>query len=276
LTEAAALRVVERRPERAWAEWLFRRSILKQLKFEKICQLLGPVGDQNCLDIGSDNGVISYKLRQRGGRWSSADLDPRSVRALRELVQERVYAIDANRTSFQDAEFDMVVIVDFLEHIPDDAAFMVELSRILRPGGTLIVNAPLVRDSWLVRWRDSVGLTDELHGHLRRGYTPESLRDLASRGGFEVERIETHTRTISKFMDSLMVWALSRLLKGDGGKGASRGLVVRRRHLDHHRWASGLYALVYPAIDLVCQLDHLLAKDPGYMIIARARRVGQT
>ena len=203
MTDAIELDSRAQQPNRVWADWLFRRSILKQLKFKNIREYLGPVDGLKCLDIGSDNGVISYKLRQLGGIWSSADIDPRSVQIMRELVVTRVYQIDDRQTPFQDDEFDTVVIVDFLEHIPDDTGFMSELNRILRPGGALILNAPLVRNGWLMRLRELMGLTEQMHGHLRPGYTAETLEGLTSDGRFKLERIGTHTRTISKFMDSL-------------------------------------------------------------------------
>ncbi len=68
-------------------EQLFNRSVLKQRKYQEITALLGPTDLLDCLDIGSDNGVISYLLRQRGGTWQSADLDKQSVRAIQELVK---------------------------------------------------------------------------------------------------------------------------------------------------------------------------------------------
>ena len=276
MTGAIELETRAQQPNRTWADWLFKRSILKQLKFKNIREYMGPVEGLKCLDIGSDNGVISYKLRQLGGNWASADLDPRSVQSMRELVETRVYQIDDRKTPFQDDEFDTVVIVDFLEHIPDDAGFMIELSRILRPGGTLILNAPLIRGGWLMRLRESMGITESTHGHLRPGYTLDSLKSLASSGQFEMVRMGTHTRTISKFVDSLMVWTISWLTKKETPEGLGRGLVVDRRDLDRHRWVSRLYALIYPMIYLASKLDHLLFFDPGYMIIAKAKNLKGT
>jgi 2-polyprenyl-3-methyl-5-hydroxy-6-metoxy-1,4-benzoquinol methylase len=103
-----------------WPVRLFRKSVLKQNKYNVITTLLGQTDHLHCLDIGSDNGVISYLLRQRGGTWKSADLEDSAVQSIRELVQDDVFKIDGRRTSFEDNEFDRVVIVDFLEHIQTD------------------------------------------------------------------------------------------------------------------------------------------------------------
>ena len=162
-----------------WALPLFRRSVLKQAKLDQITRLLDAPAGRECLDIGADNGVISLLLRRLGGRWSSADLDERAVASIRELVGERVYRLDGARTPFPDRSFDQVVVVDYLEHVADDAAFVRELARIVRPGGSVIINVPHLKPaSRLNRLRHAIGLTDAWHGHLRPGYRLEQLRAL--------------------------------------------------------------------------------------------------
>ena len=79
--------------EADWAVSLFRRSVLKQAKFRRIESLLDEPSGRTNLDIGADNGVISYLLRQRGGRWYSADLDERAVESIRQLVRSDVYQL---------------------------------------------------------------------------------------------------------------------------------------------------------------------------------------
>ncbi len=57
---------------------------------------------------------------------------------------------------FPDASFDCVVSFQVIEHIRDDAAFVREVRRVLRPGGRFIVSTPnrlmsLTRNPWHVR-----------------------------------------------------------------------------------------------------------------------------
>ena len=66
-------------PDAEWAVALFNRSVLKQAKYRRVLELMDDPSGKTSLDIGADNGVISYLLRQRGGRWYSADLDPGAV-----------------------------------------------------------------------------------------------------------------------------------------------------------------------------------------------------
>ena len=76
------------------------------------------------------------------------------------------------RAAFPDRSFDLVVVIDFLEHIAGDRGFVAELRRILRDDGVLVVNVPHRKPWSLIRpLRLALGLTDEQHGHLRPGYS---------------------------------------------------------------------------------------------------------
>ena len=81
--------------DRNWPVLLFNKSVLKQRKYREITHLLGEPDHLHCLDVGSDNGVISYLLREKGGTWKSADLDEKSVNSIRQLVNLDVFQIDS-------------------------------------------------------------------------------------------------------------------------------------------------------------------------------------
>ena len=92
---------------------------------------------------------------------------------------------DGQRLPFPDATFDRIIAAEVMEHIPDDEAAAAELSRVLKPGGTLAVTVP----AWLpevVCWK----LSDEYHapkvegGHVRI-YTEAELRGKLAAAGLE-------------------------------------------------------------------------------------------
>lgn len=254
-----------------WAIKLFEKSILKQQKYQQITDLLGSTDGLHCLDIGSDNGVISYLLRQRGGSWKSADLTPEVVEAIRGLVESDVYQINGERTPFADDAFDCVVIIDFLEHIPNDAAFIQELHRILKPGGALIINVPHIKPSLLRRLRIMLGQTDEKHGHLRPGYTDAMLRNLLG-DAFKIETSHTYSKFFIEFIDTVMVAALN-ALKREPTPETSKGVVVTDSDLNKFKKMFRLYSLIYPVVWLFSKLDALLFFRSGYMLILKARVV---
>jgi SAM-dependent methyltransferase len=256
--------------ETEWAVALFHKSVLKQAKLRHILELLDdPAGKVN-LDIGADNGVISYLLRQRGGEWSSADLDERAVASIRQLVGTEVYQLDGPRTPFPDGRFDQIVVVDYLEHIHDDRAFAVELTRILAPGGHVIINVPhLQPGSPLVGFRHRIGLTDEWHGHVRAGYTVRSLTEtLGPR--FRLERAVTYSRFGSELVDTALNGVYEVMRKRRGASASAKGTVVTETDVRRYRKQFRVLSLLYPALRLTAATDALLPWQPGHKLIVRA------
>jgi len=260
-------------PQAEWALALFNRSVLKQAKWDRILEFLqDPAGKTN-LDIGADNGIISYLLRQRGGRWFSADLDGAAVASIRQLVHTDVHQLNGSTTPFADATFDQIVIVDFLEHIPQDREFVRELARILKPGGRLIVNVPHLKPrSLLNRFRHSIGLTDEWHGHLRPGYSLPGLRQLLH-PDFEIEQARTYSRSFSELVDTILngVYQAVKRSKGDGAASA-KGSIVGQGDVKQYRKQFLLLRTLYPVFWATARLDTLLPLQTGYKLIVRARR----
>ena len=256
-----------------WAVALFERSVLKQEKFRRITELLEDPSGRRNLDIGADNGVISYLLRRRGGRWASADLDPHAVESIRQLVGDDVHQLDGSRTPFPDAAFDQVVVVDYLEHIPDDDAFADELARIVKPGGSVIINVPHLKPRSLVnRLRHAIGLTDEWHGHLRPGYREADLRRLLG-DRFAVERVVTYSGAFSELVDTALN-GVNELRRGRarGTQATRKGTVVTAADLQKRQKEFRLLSAIYPVLWATSKLDRLLLGQSGYKLILRARR----
>src|ERR1700689_425333 len=80
---------------------------------------------------------------------------------------------------FADAAFDLVCALDIVEHVDDDDGALRELSRVTKPGGALVISAPLHQSLWTA--------FDEFVGHKRR-YEPTGLIDKLARHKIVVER----------------------------------------------------------------------------------------
>jgi SAM-dependent methyltransferase len=255
-----------------WAVALFNRSVLKQAKYRRVLELLEDPSHRASLDIGADNGVISYLLRQRGGRWFSADLDAGAVASIRELVHDDVYQLDGGATPFPDGSFDQIVIVDFLEHIPDDRGFVRDLARILKPGGTLIINVPHLKPhSVLNRFRHRICLTDEWHGHLRPGYSLDDVRRLLD-PHFVIERSLTYSRAFSEMIDTALngLYQVIKRRKRESTS-SSKGTVVTRSDLEKLRKEFRLLSAFYPVFWTLSRMDALLPFQSGYKLMVKAR-----
>jgi SAM-dependent methyltransferase len=139
---------------------------------------VGP-GDR-LLDLGCGFGRHAYQAARLGAEVVAFDFGADEVRQVQdtfgammvagEIDQDkaRVGATrgDALRLPFGDGAFDRVIASEVLEHIPDDQTAMAELTRVLRPGGTMAVTVPRCGPEF-VNW----ALSDEYHnvpgGHVR-------------------------------------------------------------------------------------------------------------
>jgi len=257
---------------------LFSKSVLKQAKLRNLLQVSGGFERKTCLDLGSDNGVISHYLREEGGDWFSGDLTEEVVGAIRSLVVSNVDLVAGDALPYSDQQFDTVVVVDMLEHVENEERFISELDRILKSGGLLVVNTPNLKAfSPLRAFRHLIGQTDEKHGHLRPGYSEERLAQLMGKN-YRLEQGYTYSGFFSEAIDTTIVFAYGLLKKFKGGEnkepeqGISKGLVVTEEGLKAFEKQFKIYSLIYPVVLAFSKLDKLIFFIPGFMRIAGFRK----
>ena len=84
---------------------------------------------------------------------------------------------DGVNLPFEDASFDTVLSIQVLEHTSEPQRLLTEMSRVLRPGGLMIISAPF-----------SFRLHEEPHDFFR--YTPHGLRMMCEKAQLQVIDIQ--------------------------------------------------------------------------------------
>lgn len=146
------------------------------------------------LDVGASAGFLLAEARELGyephgiepSRWAAGEA---KTRYGLELV---VGSLDDNR--FPDGSFDVITMVDVIEHLTDPFAALSELRRLLGDGGVLYLATP-----------DLGGLPARLLGRRWWGYEPfhlfyfnrRSLSRALGAAGFEVAGTRSYRRTFS-------------------------------------------------------------------------------
>ena len=146
------------------------------------------------IDVGCGAGRHSFEAYRRGADVIAFDQNAEELADVDTMLQAmgqvgeapksakaQVVVGDALALPYPDGAFDSVIASEILEHIPDDDTAIAELSRVLRPGGTLAVTVP----RWLperICWL----LSDTYHanegGHIRIYRADELRRKLESTG----------------------------------------------------------------------------------------------
>jgi len=154
-------------------------SFLSALK--KVSKYIPPPG-ACVLDIGTAGGAFLDAATQYG--YDASGMEPSAY--LVEKGKQRGLRIEQGvieSHSFQSQSFDMVCLWDVIEHLPDPKASLIEIRKLLKPGGILLVNFPDI-GTWQARlagrrfwWILSV----HLHHFTRR-----SIANICDRTGFDV------------------------------------------------------------------------------------------
>ncbi len=149
-----------------------RREILKEAIFRSG---IG-VKNLNILDVGCGTGGNIILLKEFG-RVTGLDSSEEALKFAKGRGFTQLIQANATKLPLPDNAFDLVSVLDALEHIKDDSGVIREARRVLRPGGLLLITVPAYQ--WL--WSQH----DEAIHHVRR-YAKKELIKKLKESGFEI------------------------------------------------------------------------------------------
>ena len=98
------------------------------------------------LDVGCGGGLLAEGMARRGARVTGIDLSPQAVEVARlHAIESKVdvdYRVVATEALAVDepGAFDLVTCLEMLEHVPDPAAALAAIARLVRPDGDVILS----------------------------------------------------------------------------------------------------------------------------------------
>ena len=196
------------------------------------------------LELGCGNGGMLRLLKDcsPGGTVVGMDLFAEGLRFARNRCDCALVQGDAGRPPFGE-QFQIVGMFDVLEHIEKDVAALLDVRRMLAPGGAIVITVPAHMSLW--------SYFDVAAHHARR-YSTDELATKLNTAGFDVQYI-------TQFMGAIypLVW-LGRRVKAVLGGASSDAVKQTQQEL---RITPGLNTL----------LDRALAGEEA--LIRRRRRL---
>jgi len=168
--------VYERMAELDSAHWWFvaRREILERI----IERTVRPPKKARILEVGCGTGH-NLAMLSKFGRVEATEMD-KSARTLaaKRLGRPVKNAALPDLSAWPEGHFDLVALLDVLEHVPDDRSALQCIAGRLKPGGKLLLTVPANKWMWSAH--------DVSHHHHRR-YRRSELAKLARESGYEIE-----------------------------------------------------------------------------------------
>jgi 2-polyprenyl-3-methyl-5-hydroxy-6-metoxy-1,4-benzoquinol methylase len=156
--------------------------------------------DGDLLDIGCSIGRLGKMARDRGFRVVGLELGARAAEHARAVFGLDVHGVTLEAAAFPDGRFDVVTLIETLEHIPDPAAMLREIRRILRPGGLLVIGVPNATSLGVMVLGPLARTFNRNHLHY---FSEHTLGRLLEREGFGVAWAGTHVSLLQTVLNHL-------------------------------------------------------------------------
>jgi len=106
----------------------------------------GPLAGKAIVDVGCGGGLLAEAMARKGGKVLGIDLASELLDVARLHATQAGVAVDYERHSAEalaearPGGFELVTCMEMLEHVPDPAAVIGALARLVKPGGDVFVS----------------------------------------------------------------------------------------------------------------------------------------
>jgi ubiquinone/menaquinone biosynthesis C-methylase UbiE len=152
------------------------------LAAQTIIQETGMTNDSRVLEIGCGVGLLGQAIKEKLGLKNNYyGIDLNFDLGLKFSLKKGLTPIqaDATKLPYGDGEFDYVVSTDVFEHIPDTDRLVMEVKRVLKPGGKAFIVIADPSEGRFNITRDHIDRTG-------KGSDIKYWTDLFQKTGFEI------------------------------------------------------------------------------------------
>lgn len=151
--------------------WWFvaRQRIVEDL----IRRRIGLTPGSSVLDVGCGTGAILAMLSKQFEAYGT-DTSPLAVELCGKRGLKNAHCCTLDTFPHPDLRFDLITLLDVIEHIDDDLAVLQQARNYLKPGGTILLTVPAYQ--WLWSRHDDAN-------HHKRRYTKARLAGVLKRAG---------------------------------------------------------------------------------------------
>jgi len=132
------------------------------------------------LDIGAGTGKILSELKIKDWEIEGIDGEKEAVKWSQKRGIKIQQADIEKKLGFNKNSFELILVLDVIEHLNNDRQVLKEINRVLKPRGIAIITVPAYQ--WLFNY------WDKMLGHKRR-YSRKSLKNIINLDMFKIEHL---------------------------------------------------------------------------------------
>lgn len=172
--------------------WRQRKRFYVYRNVIEAASSLGDLSASRILEVGCGRGVTLLELARRGAQVTGLDYSSEAMAVCREFCGELDLSAhatfvqgDAFNLPFSGDSFDFAYSVGLIEHFRDPAPLLAEQYRVLRPGGTLLLQVPQKYSPYTVTKKTLMRLGKWPYGGWETQFSRRELTRLVASVGFE-------------------------------------------------------------------------------------------
>lgn len=143
---------------------------------------------ERVLDVGSNNGAVSYDVAEKAGAYVvGIEIEPANVELARKMhPHPRIeYRLGNVLTDLGEEPFDVVILSNVLEHLPERPALLRRIQRLVHPS-RILIRVPLFERDWRVPLKRELGVEWRLDPTHEIEYTLEEFADEMAAAGLKI------------------------------------------------------------------------------------------
>lgn len=187
--------------------WWFvaRQMIIEHLVHRDIQLTKG----SRVLDVGCGTGAILASF-SKDYECYGTDTSPLAIEFCRKRNLKEVYQCTLENFPHADLKFDLILMLDVIEHIGDDRGILRQASRLLKPGGHILITVPAYQFLWSKH--------DDVNFHKRR-YVKSGLRQVFEETGMKIQLLSYYNTIlfplalISRFAQKILPTQIDKTLE---------------------------------------------------------------
>lgn len=170
-------------------------SLSDRLEKELVFSLMDVKPGGSALDVGCGTGNYTIELAKRGLKATGIDSSEEMLAWAEEKARRKGLEItfqrgDAMNLPFPESSFEMVISNGLLCFLKEPEKALIEMHRVLKPGGRLVIGTLNRWSPWAL-FRRVKGMFKETIYNQARFISPTELEGLIKKAGFKVRETRT-------------------------------------------------------------------------------------